>query len=149
MDILTAFPYAQQQDIFNCPSWQSWAGSAYQTNVHVIGAEADDQEFPTPFWVIQATEESMETRVDTANFTRGSFVMWVQDTVNPCCADETSAYNQFCGHVGAVIKDLNQQGITATLFRRGIRPLQRPWRNKVNETEQYYSLAFVVTFGLA
>ena len=70
----------------------------------------------------------------------------------PCllgAADQTSAFNLFCYHVESVIAELNAQGIASSLFRRGITPLQRPWRNKVEDVGLFYNASFNVKFGLA
>jgi hypothetical protein len=152
MGILTGPPAAMRQDVLNCVNWQNWALSQYMTNVHVIGATNDPNvtdDFPRPLVVISMTEESMETRIDTGPFTRGTLVMWFEDKIHPCCADPTSAYNQFCGRVESVVTELNGQGIGGMLLRRSIRPFQRPWQSQVNDPTRFYNLSFLVSFGPA
>jgi hypothetical protein len=153
MGILTGPPAAMRQDILNCVSWSSyWAQS--DSDVYVIGATNNPSDmpltdFPRPLAVITMTEESMETRVDTWGFTRGSMVVWFEDVVSSGCADETSAYNQFASHVEAVITELSGQGIASSLFRRGITPLQRPMRSRADDINVFYTASFNVSFGLA
>jgi hypothetical protein len=146
-DILTGPPEAMRLDLLNCLSWQNWAGGNL-ANVFIVGSDVDpgEYEFPTPYIVISMLDDCMGTRIDTGPFTRGTLVLYFEDTVSTGC-DVTSAYNLFSWHVGSVITELNGQGIASTLFRTGITPLQRPWRSQVEDVVAFYTASFNVRFG--